>query len=281
MKAIERRSGSPSWIASSRRSAIPPSRPGTRTRVRFEPPSPEAIRSGFWRASSARSGPSELREVSTRCHSAPQAARQRLGEARRALLQQGDVPGGAGEQRRELGREVAVDLDVGLVALVEPQQPRAPAAQLRVGREVAPVEEVPGDRCELHGRSIRGLTARLPHRRRARRLRARQAARPGGGAESRPRRAARRRLAGRAQRRARLREALDADADLLRGRRRRARRDADRPARRRDAALPRRVDRRHRAGALALRRRDRRSAPAPTRRSPSWPPPPTSRSSTG
>ena len=31
-------------------------------------------------------------------------AGQRLGEARRALLQQGDVPRGAGEQRRELGR---------------------------------------------------------------------------------------------------------------------------------------------------------------------------------
>ena len=30
-------------------------------------------------------------------------ARQRLGEARRALLQQGDVPLGAGEHRRELG----------------------------------------------------------------------------------------------------------------------------------------------------------------------------------
>ena len=73
VKAIARRSGAPSWIASSRRSAIPPSRPGTRTRVRFEPPSPEAIRSGFWRASSARSGPSELREVSTRWHSAAQA----------------------------------------------------------------------------------------------------------------------------------------------------------------------------------------------------------------
>ena len=74
VKAIERRSGSPSWIASSRRSAIPPRRPGTRTRVRFEPPSLEAIRSGFWRASSSRSGASELREVSARCHSAPQAA---------------------------------------------------------------------------------------------------------------------------------------------------------------------------------------------------------------
>ncbi|MBA3865403.1 MAG: ornithine carbamoyltransferase [Solirubrobacterales bacterium] len=74
VKAIERRSGRPSWISSSRRSAIPPSRPGTRIRVRLEPPSPEAIRSGFWRARSSRTGPSALREVRTRCHSAPQAA---------------------------------------------------------------------------------------------------------------------------------------------------------------------------------------------------------------
>src|SRR5260221_10802894 len=56
-----------------RRAAMPPSRPGTRTRVRLEPPSPEAIRSGFWRASSPRSAPSEWRDVSPRCASAGRA----------------------------------------------------------------------------------------------------------------------------------------------------------------------------------------------------------------
>ena len=44
-------------------------------------------------------------------------AGQRSGEARRTLLQQRDVPGGARERRGELGLEVAVDLDVSRVAL--------------------------------------------------------------------------------------------------------------------------------------------------------------------
>ena len=37
------------------------------------------------------------------------------------------------------------------------QQPRAPGEERRVRREVAPVEEVPGDGGELHGLSIRSL----------------------------------------------------------------------------------------------------------------------------
>ena len=78
-------------------------------------------------------------------------AGQRLGEARRALLQQRHVPLGAREQRRELRGQVAVDLDVSVVALLEAQQPRAPGAQLRVGRMVAPVEEVPAQCGQLHG----------------------------------------------------------------------------------------------------------------------------------
>ena len=45
---------------------------------------------------------------------------ERRGEARRALLQQGDVPLGAGEQLGELGDQLAVDLDVGLVSLLDP-----------------------------------------------------------------------------------------------------------------------------------------------------------------
>ena len=46
----------------------------------------------------------------------------------------------------------------GTSALGDPQQPRAPGEEGRVGREIAPVEEVPGDGGELHRRSIRGLT---------------------------------------------------------------------------------------------------------------------------
>src|SRR6185295_14536131 len=44
-----------------------------RTRTRFDPPSPEAIRSGLSWAARERSRPKELREVSTRCASARQA----------------------------------------------------------------------------------------------------------------------------------------------------------------------------------------------------------------
>jgi hypothetical protein len=81
----------------------------------------------------------------------PAGAGQRVGEARRHLLQHRHVPLGSGEHLRELRGEVAVDLYVGLVALVDPQQPRAPGAQLRVGRMVAPVEEVPAENGELYG----------------------------------------------------------------------------------------------------------------------------------
>ena len=182
---------------------------------------------------------------------------QGRGEARRALLQQGDVPLGGGEHLGELGDEIAVDLHVGLVSLLDPQQARAPGEEGRVGREVAPVEEVPADGGEFHRRSIRCLKRdfltgeELGAFELGKLLDRAAALKAGRGG------APRRRRARRAQHRARLREALDPDADLLRGRRRRARRHPDRAARRRDAALARRVDRRHRAGALALRRRDR------------------------
>ncbi len=79
-------------------------------------------------------------------------------EARRALLQEGDVPLGAGEHRRELVEQATVDLEVGVVSLRDPQQPRAPGEQGGVGREIAPVEEVPGNRRELHALSINRLT---------------------------------------------------------------------------------------------------------------------------
>ena len=85
---------------------------------------------------------------------------QRRGEARRALLQQGDIPLGLAEQTGELVEQVAVHLDVRLVALARPQEPRAPGEQRRVGRKVAPVEEVPADRGQPHALSISGLQKR-------------------------------------------------------------------------------------------------------------------------
>ena len=48
--------------------------------------------------------------------------RQRLGEARRALLQQRHVPLGRGKQMAELPLQIAIDLDVGRVALRHSQQ---------------------------------------------------------------------------------------------------------------------------------------------------------------
>src|SRR6185369_16973955 len=69
--------------------------------------------------------------------------------------------GRAGEQLRELGGEVAVDLDVGLVALVKAQQPRAPGAQPRVGRKVAPVKEVPDEDGELHRTELHQISLLL------------------------------------------------------------------------------------------------------------------------
>jgi ornithine carbamoyltransferase len=85
---------------------------------------------------------------------------ERLPPAWRTLLQQGDVPFGAGQQRRELVAQLAVDLDVRRVALARRQQPRVPGEERRVGREVAAVEEVPGEGGQLHARSIRGLEKR-------------------------------------------------------------------------------------------------------------------------
>lgn len=82
---------------------------------------------------------------------------ERRGETGWALLQQRHIPIGLGEHRGELGEQLAVDLHVGLVALLDPEQSRAPGEEGRVGREVATVEEVPADRREFHRLSIRCL----------------------------------------------------------------------------------------------------------------------------
>src|SRR6185312_17161653 len=59
----------------------------------------------------------------------------------------------------ELGGEVAVDLDVGRVLLVEAEDARAPGPQRGVGWVVTAVEEVPANCGELHARSIPALSA--------------------------------------------------------------------------------------------------------------------------
>ena len=79
------------------------------------------------------------------------------GEARRALLQERDIPLGAREHLGKLACKVAVDLHVRLVSLLDPQQARTPGEEGGVGREVATVEEVPADGREFHRRSIRCL----------------------------------------------------------------------------------------------------------------------------
>ncbi len=76
-----------------------PIRHGGRTSSWFDPPSFDAIRSGFQSATSVRANASELREVSTDAPLAPVAARERAKPARRRLLEQRDVP----LPRRELG----------------------------------------------------------------------------------------------------------------------------------------------------------------------------------
>jgi len=83
--------------------------------------------------------------------------RQWLGEPGRTLLQQRHVPFSGGEGRGELVNQLAIDLRVCLVSLLDSQQSRAPGEKRRVGREVATVEEVPADGRELHRRSIRCL----------------------------------------------------------------------------------------------------------------------------
>ncbi len=84
-------------------------------------------------------------------------AGQRGGEARRALLKEGDIPTCLGQKGCELGQQVAVDLRVGRIALRDPQQPRSPGEERRVGWEIAPMEEVPANRPDLHPLSIFAL----------------------------------------------------------------------------------------------------------------------------
>jgi ornithine carbamoyltransferase len=87
----------------------------------------------------------------------PAGCRESLGVARRALLQERDVPIRAGEQCGELRLEVAIHLYVRRAPLLDSQQARTPCSQRRIRWEVSPVEEVPADGGEFHRRSIRCL----------------------------------------------------------------------------------------------------------------------------
>ena len=194
------------------------------------------------------------------------------GRGERAAQRGGHSWSSATSQRRrrdhrgELVEQVAVDLEVAWrCARSVPSSSERHVYKGRVGREVAAVEEVPGDRAELHRPSLVRAGAYhlpLPVARstssparssratssdalldRALELKARRAERRG------------RRCAGRQERRADLREAVDPHPGLVRGRGRRARRHAAGPARRRAPALPRRVGGRHRPGPVALRAR--------------------------
>ena len=82
---------------------------------------------------------------------------QGRGPAGWALLEEGDLPLGGEQNLGEFSEEVAVDLDVGFVALAAAQEPRASRVQARIGRAVAPVVEVPGEGGESHRLSMRGL----------------------------------------------------------------------------------------------------------------------------
>ena len=78
-------------------------RHGARSSTWFDPPSFEAIRSGLSSAAAARSGASELREVSASAPAARAARPSGREPARRRLLEQRDVPLHLRQDPRELG----------------------------------------------------------------------------------------------------------------------------------------------------------------------------------
>ena len=130
-----------------RRSAIAgPAAPDERTRVRLEPPSHEAIRSGLRSASE----PLDAVRAAGGCGwSAPGVARRRR-RSRGARPSEAGTPAAARRPtpRRRAGRRTgrggrAFTCACSAPALGRPQQPRSPGAQLGLRRVVAAVEEVP------------------------------------------------------------------------------------------------------------------------------------------
>ena len=128
---------------SSRDRLAPAIRHGGRTSVMLDPPSHEPIRSGFQRASRARTRSEPVARGEHDVRGGAGRLRERRVPVRRRLLQQADVPPRAGDQRRELVAQRPVHLHVGLVVLLPPQQQRPPRAQGAVRRRVAAVVEVP------------------------------------------------------------------------------------------------------------------------------------------
>ena len=203
-----------------------------RTRIAFAPPPLDLMRSG------AAHGDRAAQRRAARCATSARVralgvagARERRRPPRRDLLQQRDVPRPSRRAR-----------------------PRTRSSRSRPARrDGAAVEEVPGEDAHC-AHTLPDLTRHLLTGTELDRDELRRAARPRRRAEGGAAVLARARGP---QRRADLREALDAHAAVVRGGRLRARRPPDRPAPRRDAALARRVGRRHRARPLAPRRGDR------------------------
>ena len=120
-------------------------RPGSRTSSWFEPPSHEAIRSGFTKAANRCSGGTTLRDVNARAPAAARPLLERAEPERRRLLKQRHVPLVVGEPAGELAAQRAVHLHVRLVALGHAQQARAQREERPVWRKVAPVVEIPAE----------------------------------------------------------------------------------------------------------------------------------------
>ena len=157
--AIRRRSRSPrrgSGLSSTAsRSAI---RHGGRTSVTFEPPSHDAIRSGFQRASA----PPQRRELVAR---GEHAVRARRRSARASGRPSAAAPPGAGRPTSRAAAITSANSSssgrftctcVALRSVVRSRRDRQ-REEAAVGRAVAPVEEVPGERrVQLHRRSWSG-----------------------------------------------------------------------------------------------------------------------------
>ena len=114
-------------------------------RIRLEPPSEEPIRSG----PAPRDPPAQAHEPVARGLRrgglGAALAREARLPARRALLQQRDVPVGAAEHVGVLAPEVAVHLHVRLVRSGAPRSTPRGRCRGPVGRPVAAVEDVPGE----------------------------------------------------------------------------------------------------------------------------------------
>jgi hypothetical protein len=79
----------------------------------------------------------------------PAACAQHPCPSGRRLLEHADRPLGGGDHARKLLIERLVHLEMDAVVDRRRRQPPGRAVQLRIGRRVAPVKEVPGEHREL------------------------------------------------------------------------------------------------------------------------------------